>query len=228
MTPAAPRATNVIVYLRVSTQEQGSSKLGLEAQRAVLEDYCERQGYEVAEWFTEVASAKGHTLHDRPLLDKALRLARKTKRRVLVAKLDRLSRDVAFIAGLMAERVAFEIAELGPDVDSFMLHVYAAVAEKERQLISDRTKAALKAVKRRGVKLGNPTNLAAAGRRGARKQAKGALARAESLRPVFEELSGQPLRQIAEVLNQRRVPTQRSGGEWHPQSVARVIQRLGL
>ena len=232
MSPTPSKIINVIAYVRVSTREQGSSKLGLEAQQAMLEDYCARQGYEIAEWFTEVASAKGHTLKDRPVLDKALRLARKTKRRILVSRLDRLSRDVAFVSGLMAERVAFEVAEFGPDVDSFMLHIYAAVAEKERRLISERTKAALNAAKARGAKLGNPINLKESGLKGASMQAESARSRAVALKPmlkpILNELKGESLKTIADALNERGVPTPSLNGEWHAQTVSRVVQRLGL
>lgn len=217
---------NVIGYIRVSTEEQGNSKLGLEAQKAALEDYCERQGYEIAEWFTEIASAKGHTLKDRPVLDKALRLARKTKRRVLVSRLDRLSRDVAFVSTLMAERVAFEVAEFGPDVDPFMLHIYAAIAQKERQLISERTKAALKAAKARGVQLGGLRNNTAQ-RNAAIKKKTDAFAMQH--RKLLKSLVAQKLtlQAIAETMNDSGLRTV-TGKEFGPVQVSRMIERLGL
>src|SRR5947209_17399126 len=118
------------------------------SQKSCLELVCE---------FVEVETGKGSDALDRrPQLKAALAAARKLKCPVVVAKLDRLSRDVHFISGLMAHRVPFVVAELGPDVDPFVLHLYAALAEKERALISGRTKAALTAAKAKGVKLGNP------------------------------------------------------------------------
>jgi DNA invertase Pin-like site-specific DNA recombinase len=105
-------------------------------------------------------------LDRRPQLAAALSAARKAKCTIVVSKLDRLSRDVAFVAGLMAQRVPFMVAELGRDADPFKLHLYAALAEKERRLISERTKAALQAKRNAGAKLGNPANLRIAGARG--------------------------------------------------------------
>lgn len=217
---------NVIGYIRVSTQEQGNSKLGLEAQKAALEDYCARQGYEVAEWFTEIASAKGHTLKDRPVLDKALRLARKTKRRVLVSRLDRLSRDVAFVSTLMAERVAFEVAEFGPEVDPFMLHIYAAIAQKERQLISERTKAALKAAKARGVQLGGLRNNTVQRNAAIKKKTDSFAAKHNQL---LKSLIAQnlTLQSIADTMNESGLRTV-TGKEFGPVQVSRMIERLGL
>src|SRR4030088_3698532 len=113
-------------------------------------------------------------LDRRPQLAAALAAAKASKCSVVVAKLDRLSRDVAFVAGLMAQRVPFIVAELGRDADPFMLHLYAALAEKERRLISERTTAALQAKKANGAKLGNPTNLCLAGSLGRLAQAQGA------------------------------------------------------
>jgi len=216
----------VIAYLRVSTQEQGNSKLGLEAQKAALEEYCHHQGHEIAEWFTEIASAKGHTLRDRPILDKALRLARKTKRRILVSRLDRLSRDVAFVSGLMAERVAFEVAEFGPDVDPFMLHIYAAVAEKERHLISARTKAALRAAKARGIQLGGLRDNTA--ERNAA-LAKKTMAFAERHRDLLSSMASQnkSLTDMAKALNKSGLRTTR-GCEFTAVQVSRMIDRLGI
>lgn len=217
----------VIGYLRVSTQEQGDSRLGLEAQRAAIEEYSSRHGYELTGIVEEVASAKGHTLDRRPVLREVLQRARREGATVLVAKLDRLSRDVAFVARLMAERVPFEVAELGPEVDPFMLHIHAAVAEQERALISRRTRAALAALKQRGVKLGNQKNLKAAGQLGRQVLRERARVEIEGMRGVFSEFAGKSYREIARTLNARHVRTPR-GGLWHPQQVARAMQRLGL
>ena len=145
----------VVTYLRVSTQDQGRSGLGIEAQRAALERFAEAEGFAIAAEFTEVETGKGaDALDKRPKLAAALTEARKRQCSIAVAKLDRLSRDVHFVSGLMAQRVPFIVAELGADVDPFVLHLYAALAEKERKLISERTKRALEAAKARGVKLG--------------------------------------------------------------------------
>jgi DNA invertase Pin-like site-specific DNA recombinase len=136
---------------------------------------------------------------------------------VCVSKLDRLSRDVAFISGLMAERVPFIVSELGPDVDPFVLHLYAALAEKERALISQRTKDGLAAARAKGVKLGN-ADLAKANRAAAAD-------RAQALRPVFAETAGLSAHKAAEVINARQVPTP-TGRPWSAQTVLRVRARL--
>jgi DNA invertase Pin-like site-specific DNA recombinase len=147
-----PEARRIVTYLRVSTGRQGRSGLGLEAQREAVESFAAREGYEVAHEFVEVESGKGSdALDKRPQLADALQRARRLRCAILVAKLDRLSRDVHFISGLMSKRVPFVVAELGNDVDPFMLHIYAALAEKERALISARTRAALAAAKARGA-----------------------------------------------------------------------------
>lgn len=152
-----------VAYTRVSTREQGRSGLGLEAQRAAIVAFAEREQITVSGWFSEVESGKrvSDTLAERPQLGAALEASKAAGAPILVSKLDRLSRDVHFISGLMVHKVPFLVAELGADVDPFMLHLFAALAEKERAMISQRTKAALAALKARGVKLGpkrpNPT-----------------------------------------------------------------------
>jgi DNA invertase Pin-like site-specific DNA recombinase len=144
---------------------------------------------------------------------------------VLVAKLDRLSRDVAFIAGLMAQRVPFIVAELGADADPFMLHVYAALAEQERRMISARTKAALASKVGTG-ELGNRTNLAQAGAKGVAAIKAGADEFAANVLPTIRDLQerGGTHRSIAAELNTRRIRTAR-GGEWSATQVQRVLQR---
>jgi DNA invertase Pin-like site-specific DNA recombinase len=141
-----------IAYTRVSTKRQERSKLGIEAQLAMIARFASER-YSIEAIYIERESGGAN---DRPELTLALAQAKRLKCPVIVARLDRLSRDVAYIAGLMAQRVPFIVAELGDDVDPFLLHIYAAVAEKERRLIGERTKAALQALKLRGVKLGNP------------------------------------------------------------------------
>src|SRR5215831_18660214 len=154
---------DLVAYLRVSTGRQAKSGLGLEAQRAAVEAFAAANGLNIVALHVEAETGKGaDALDRRPILAKALTEARKRKASVVVAKLDRLSRDVAFISGLMAQRVPFVVAELGPDVDPFVLHLYAALAEKERALISERTRAALARRKARGLPLGNVASLATA------------------------------------------------------------------
>src|SRR6266516_6986728 len=185
--------TPAVAYIRVSTQKQGKSGLGLEAQQAALARFAEGEGFEFAQTFTETESGKHDESH-RPALAAALDLARRQGAPIIVAKLDRLSRDVHYISGLMKHRVPFIVAELGADTDPFLLHLYAALAEKERALISRRTKDALAAAKARGVRLGG---LNAKGIENQREAAE----RAERLRLVFVELGGISARQAAEELN---------------------------
>src|SRR3954449_5796775 len=149
-----------VAYLRVSTGKQGKSGLGLEAQREAIARFVEAEGLGLIGEQVEVETGKGSDALDcRPVLRETLAMARKAKATVVVAKLDRLSRDVAFIANLMAQRVPFIVTELGTDADPFMLHIYAALAQKERAMIAERTRAALAQKKAQGAKLGNRTNL---------------------------------------------------------------------
>jgi DNA invertase Pin-like site-specific DNA recombinase len=142
-----------ILYLRVSTSEQGKSGLGLAAQREALDQFAVAEGFTVAEVITEVASGK-LGLEERSGLRDALAKAKKLRCPVIVAKLDRLSRDVAFISGLMARGVPFIVAELGIDTDPFVLHLFAALSEKERKMIGSRTKACAR--RSRKTRLGGP------------------------------------------------------------------------
>jgi DNA invertase Pin-like site-specific DNA recombinase len=215
----------IVTYLRVSTDVQGRSGLGLEAQRETLARFASAEGFDLAREFVEVETGKGaDALERRPLLRQALDEARRLKCAIAVAKLDRLSRDVHFISGLMAQRVPFVVAELGADVDPFVLHLYAALAEKERAMISRRTKDALRAAKARGVVLGNPRLSEA--REAAKASQRAAKAGHEAnVRPIIDEIkrSGAvTLRAIADALNARGVQTAR-GRRWHAQSVARVL-----
>src|SRR4051794_22851706 len=142
-----------VAYYRVSTKQQHRSGLGIEAQRTAVTRFAESEGLTVIAEYIEAESGKGaDALDRRPQLAASLAAAKSAKCSVLVSKLDRLSRDVAFVAGLMAQRVPFIVAELGRDADPFMLHLYAALAEKERRLISERTKAALAAKKAGGAR----------------------------------------------------------------------------
>jgi DNA invertase Pin-like site-specific DNA recombinase len=218
----------LVSYLRVSTNRQGKSGLGIEAQRATIAQFAAANGYEIVAEYVEVETAKGtDALDRRPQLAAALSQARKGKCAVIVAKLDRLSRDVAFIAGLMAQRVPFIVSELGADADPFMLHIYAALAEKERALIAARTKAALQAKKVAGAKLGNRTNLAEASKAGAGSNKREADAFAANVLPVIESIKVSGItshRGIAATLNERRIETAR-GGAWTAVQVGRIIER---
>jgi DNA invertase Pin-like site-specific DNA recombinase len=208
-----------IAYTRVSTANQGRSGLGLEAQQAALARFAEAEGFKLLETFSEVETGKGgDALDRRPQLAEALKLAKLHRAPIIVAKLDRLSRDVHFISGLMAHKTPFIAAELGTDADPFMLDLYAALAEKERRLISQRTRDALAAKKAQGVKLGG---LNAKGVRN-REEAK---ARADELRPVLAELAGLSARAIAAELNARGIATP-NGARWHTETVLRVQRRL--
>src|SRR3954449_8153688 len=163
--------SSAIAYYGVSTERQRRSGLGLEGQREAVARFAQAEGLVLVGEFFEAETGKGaDALERRPQLAAALAAARSSRCPVVVAKLDRLSRDVAFISGLMAQRVPFIVAELGADADPFMLHLYAALAEKERRLISERTKAALAARKAKGGRLGNPRNIEEAGRVGRRVQ----------------------------------------------------------
>src|SRR4051812_10131130 len=147
-----------VAYIRVSTVQQGRSGLGIEAQRDAIQRFAEAEGFELTAEFVEVETGKGaDALDRRPQLAASLSAARRTACPVIVAKLDRLSRDVAFIAGLMAQRVPFIVADLGSNPDPFMLHLWAALAEKERTVISQRTRDALAQKKAAGAQLGNRT-----------------------------------------------------------------------
>jgi DNA invertase Pin-like site-specific DNA recombinase len=220
--PAKP----VIAYVRVSSKAQGRSGLGLDAQRTALDDFARREKFDIVESFTEVETAKGDTLARRPQLAAALKAAKRIKdddygrAPIIVAKLDRLSRDVHFISGLMAERVPFLVADLGTDTDPFMLHIYAAFAEKERRLISERTKAGLREARKRGKVIGGANAQSA-------RNAVEAAERAEALRADFAKLADLSHRQAAAALNKRRIKTP-LGGKWHSVTVARVRARLGL
>jgi DNA invertase Pin-like site-specific DNA recombinase len=217
-----------IAYIRVSTQQQGRSGLGIEAQRGAIARFVEAEGFALQAEHVEVETGKGaDALDRRPQLAEALAHARRIKCPVIVAKLDRLSRDVAFISGLMAQRVLFIVAELGTDADPFLLHLYAALAEKERSLISQRTTAALQAKKAAGAVLGNRKNLREASVKGAAANIAGANQFAANMLPIVETIRSSGVRTlqgIAEALNARGVSTAR-GGQWHPSSVRNLLAR---
>ena len=220
---------HAVAYYRVSTARQGRSGLGIEAQRAAVARFAESEDLTLTAEFVEAETGKGaDALDRRPQLAAALAAGKAGKCPVIVAKLDRLSRDVAFIAGLMAQRVPFIVAELGADADPFMLHIYAALAEKERRLISERTKAALAACKAQGARLGNRSNAGEAAALGRKVQTAEADAFAANVLPIIASLraSGvRGLRGLATALNNRGVRTAR-GGRWHVSNVKNLVDRL--
>lgn len=217
-----------VAYVRVSTSAQGRSGLGIEAQRDAIARFAAAEGYALAAEHIEVETGKGaDALDRRPELARALATARKAKAPVIVAKLDRLSRDVAFVSGLMAQRVPFIVAELGADADPFMLHLFAALAEKERNLIAERTRAALAAKKAQGAKLGNRTNLPAAQAAGASANRAAADAFAANVLPVVRQIQAAGITSraaIAEALNARGIRTAR-GGAWYASTVGNLLGR---
>lgn len=217
----------IIAYIRVSTAQQGRSGLGLDAQREAIRRFAEAEGFEIMAEYVEIETGKGaDALDRRPQLASALAEANRNKCAVVVAKLDRLSRDVAFVSGLMAQRVPFIVAELGADADPFMLHLFAALAQKERALISQRTKAALAAARARGTRLGNPRLSEARAVANNRHKA-GAEEFAARVLPIITEIQktgAATLRAIADALNKRGVHTAR-GGRWEAQTVSNILRR---
>jgi DNA invertase Pin-like site-specific DNA recombinase len=220
--------SKVVGYLRVSTDRQGRSGLGIEAQRDAITRFADAEDLEIIAELVEVETGKGSdALERRPLLREALAVARKAKAAVCVARLDRLSRDVAFISGLMAQRVPFIVTTLGADADPFMLHIYAALAEKERALISERTRVALAQKKAQGALLGNRTNLPLASARGSAANRAAAEEFARNVLPIVREIqaSGRTsLRAIATELTRRNVRTAR-GGAWSAENVRSLLAR---
>jgi DNA invertase Pin-like site-specific DNA recombinase len=218
----------IVSYIRVSTGKQGRSGLGIEAQRDAIARFAAAEGCEVTAEYVEVETGKGPDAIDRrPQLAAALAAARRGKAPVVVAKLCRLSRDVAFISGLMAQRVAFIVAELGADADPFMLHIYAALAEKERGMIADRTRAALAQKKAQGAKLGNRTNLGDAQAKGVAVNVAAADAFAANVLPIVRQIQAAgavTTRAIAAALNARGIRTAR-GGAWHDSTVRNLLAR---
>jgi len=214
-----------VAYLRVSTQRQQRSGLGIEAQRAAIERFAASEGLTIIGEYMEAETGKGaDALDRRPQLAAALATAKSAKCAVVVSKLERLSRDVAFVAGLMAQRVPFIVAELGRDADPFMLHLFAALAEKERRLISERTRATLQAKKAAGATLGNPTNLDQAGLAGRAVQIRAADAFAASMLPALDAVrkaGASTLADIAKSLNDRGA----GGGKWHRSAVRNLLAR---
>ena len=222
-----PNTGKFVAYYRVSTGRQGKSGLGIEAQRKAVEDYLNGGNWQLVKEFKETESGKKA---DRPELAKAFQLCRLTGAKLVIAKLDRLSRDVHFLSGLEKAGIEF-VAVDNPHATKLTIHILAAVAQHEREMTSERTKAALAAAKRRGVKLGGdrgvvPTNKQRALAAAARQEK--ARARAADLAPVVQELQAVgsvTLRAIAEGLEARGIPAAR-GGKWSATQVARLLETI--
>jgi DNA invertase Pin-like site-specific DNA recombinase len=210
--------SGLISYIRVSTTEQGESGLDLAAQHDAIARFAADEGREVIAEFVEVEAGEADALDRRPQLAAAVAAALKHRAAVVVCKLDRLSCDAHFISELMAKKVSFIVAGIGAEVDPFVLHLYAASAEKERALASKRTKEGLAAAKAKGRKLGGYRPPSAATKAAANR-------RAEVLRPVFAELSALSANEAAAELNSRKVPTH-TGRPWSRVTVIRVRARL--
>lgn len=210
-----------IAYLRVSTDRQGRSGLGLDAQREAVARYVAEARLELVGEFVEIETGKGsNALAKRPQLLAALSDAKRCKARLVLAKLDRLARNVHFVSGLMETGVDFAVADM-PHADRFQLHLFAALAEKEAEIISQRTRAALAAAKARGTVLGKH------GATLARKNKAEAL---ERLEPLSSRLSGMradglSVRQIAARLNEEGIASP-GGGRWHPTNLHRALKRI--
>lgn len=209
---------NYVSYLRVSTHRQGASGLGVEAQRASVEAYLRQVGGTLVREFVEVESGSGKA---RPLLVQSISLCRSSRATLLIAKLDRLGRNVAFVSSLMESGVDFVAAD-APYANKLMIHILAAFAEHERSLISERTKAALQAAKERGIRLGlNGKRLAHLRKAAAREHA-------ETLRELLNDArnsGARTLQQIADEFNRAGALT-RGGKPWSTGTVHRLVGRL--
>lgn len=220
----------IISYLRVSTAKQGRSGLGLEAQRESIERYARQRSASVIETFTEVESGK---INSRPELGKAIDLAKLTGATLVIAKLDRLSRNAAFLLSLRDSGVKFVAADM-PDANELTVGVMALVAQQEREAISLRTREALAAARARGARLGNPNGAKALLRAGKGNQAAVATITARAhehaarLSPLIQSLASvgiTSLGEIAQELNSRGILTPR-GATWHRSSVRNLLSRL--
>lgn len=220
----------LVSYLRVSTKKQGESGLGLDAQRTAIDAYAAQRRGAVVQTFIEIESGK---LNQRPELANALHLAKVTGATLVIAKLDRLSRNAAFLLALRDSGVRFVAADL-PDANDLTVGIMALVAQQEREAISRRTKDALAAAKARGVRLGNPNGAQALQRAGRGNEAsvqsiqKAANSHAQDLRPVIQALAAEgktSLGAIATALNERGMLTPRRA-RWHKTSVRNLLDRL--
>jgi len=210
-----------IPYYRVSTERQGVSGLGLEAQQKAVREYASHYNLELMKEFIEIESGK---INNRPILQRALRQCKKDNATLLIAKLDRLGRNILFIATLMESDVDF-IAVDNPNATKFVLHIMAAFAEYEREQISQRTKAALEAAKRRGVMLGKNGRLILSKRNKAN-----AIAFAEKMKPIIQSLKQEgftSLNELTTILNKRKIASYKGDkSRWHKQTVHNLLKRI--
>ena len=209
-----------VAYYRVSTDRQGQSGLGLEAQRKSVGEHVGRAGGVIVAEFTEVESGKRSK--NRPELLRALAMCRRIGAVLVIAKLDRLARNVHFVSGLMESGVEFLACD-NPHANKLMVHILAAFAEHEREIIGERTKAALRAAKARGVRLGSMGVVRAAENKAQ------ADAFAASLAPILDDIRASGHTTVAAItreLNRLRVPTAIEG-RWHRATVRKVIERAG-
>lgn len=217
-----------IAYYRVSTRKQGESGLGLEGQERDINIFLAQHGGEVIESFTDIASGKSS---DRPALKEALALARSTGAHILVAKLDRLSRQVSFIAGLLDDKKVNLTVACMPSADKFQLHIYAALGEQEREFISARTKAGLAAAKARGVKLGNPNLKPGDANSAAVARVACVSAADEYARQVLPYIEAAQKAgcdthfALARAMEARGIKTRRGSSQWSETQIARIIKR---
>ena len=212
-----------VQYIRVSTASQGKSRLGLEAQKNYISHYFEnyRGEYELLQDFCDIESGKNS---DRPEMNKAIELAKANDAILIVAKLDRLSRSMAFIANLMEDKkLKFRMATM-PEADEFLLHIYAALAQQERKFISERTKAALQQAKARGIKLGGARPEQQARHDAVKAEANQNALRVSKIIGVNRE-AGKTYKYIADHLNELCVATAR-GGKWYDTTVRRYDLRI--
>ena len=220
----------IVTYIRVSTDKQGRSGLGLDAQRAAIAAYAKNADAVTVAEFQEIESGRNNA---RPELEKALKMARVMGAKLVIAKLDRLSRNAAFLLKLQDSNVDFVACDM-PDANALTVGIMAVIAQAESQMISDRTKAAMQAAKARGQSFGNPNGAAPLRRAGkgnsatCEAQRAAALTRAHDLADVLEDLENGgfiTLQAQADELNKRGIKTAR-GGRWHPNSVSRLRTRL--
>lgn len=229
-----------VAYYRVSTRKQGQSGLGLEAQQNTVREYLNGGSWELVGELTEVESGKRNS---RPKLAEALRLCRVYNATLIIAKLDRLARNVAFVSALMESGVEFTAVDM-PKAGKFTLHIMAAVAEQEADMIAERTRKAMQTAKARGTLLGRRDDAIAAyamkGNEASREVRSERAARiATNLQPTIAHIqdklrqerteqgkSGEPtLREIAAMMNKRRIPTPRKAGKWSAVQVSRILAR---
>jgi DNA invertase Pin-like site-specific DNA recombinase len=216
----SPHYGKFVAYFRVSTDRQGKSGLGLDAQREAVMNYLNGGRWSLVDEFTEVESGKRS---DRPELEKALAACKKLKAKLVIAKLDRLSRNLAFIAALMESGVEFVAVDI-PHANKLTIHILAAVAQHEREMISERTTAALAAAKKRGQRLGNPS-IAEAAKLGRAALKANARRFAANVRPIIDEImraGATSHNAIAAKLNERNVRTAR-GGTWTHVQVGAIL-----